>query len=138
MNARGTSLRLVRYFLARLERLYGRPDLRVDDEALHWLQQLPWPGNVRQLKQLLERTVLLADTDPLGVIDFERTLAMEQPSSGEDELPAVGAMTLEEIERAMIEKSLRHHRSNISRAAASLGMSRAALYRRLEKYGIET
>jgi len=128
---------LARWFLSQLERVYGRDDLVVDDDALRWLQQLPWPGNVRQLQQLLERTVLLADSPTLGVAELERTLGMEHPTGGEDELPAVGAMTLEEIERAMIEKSLRHHRSNISRAAASLGMSRAALYRRLKKHGID-
>ena len=53
------------------------------------------------------------------------------------QLPSVGSMTLPEIERAMILKALRHHDGNLSRTAESLGMSRPALYRRLEKYGIE-
>jgi len=111
--------------------------LVVDDAAIRWLQAQPWPGNIRQLRHVLERTVLLADAPRLRAKDFERTIDMEPSTSGNDELPAVGTMTLDEIERAMIEKSLRHHRANISRAAESLGMSRAALYRRLEKYGIE-
>ena len=58
------------------------------------------------------------------------------PPAGHDPLPPVGSMTMEEIERAMILKSLRHHGGNVSRVADSLGVSRAALYRRLEKYGI--
>ena len=57
------------------------------------------------------------------------------PSTSQVPVP-VGSMTVEEIEKAMIEKGLRHHGGNISRAAESLGLSRSALYRRLEKYGI--
>jgi DNA-binding NtrC family response regulator len=55
----------------------------------------------------------------------------------ERSLPEVGAMTLDEIERAMIEKSLRHYEGNVSRVAESLGLSRAALYRRMEKYDLK-
>jgi transcriptional regulator of acetoin/glycerol metabolism len=57
--------------------------------------------------------------------------------TGRNQLPAVGSMTLDDLERSMILKALEHHGGNISRAADSLGMSRAALYRRMEKYGIE-
>ncbi len=73
----------------------------------------------------------------LEVDDFVATSEMERPDTHEDPLPTVGSMTLDEIEKGMIEKSLRHHGGNISRVAESLGLSRAALYRRLEKYGIE-
>ncbi len=73
----------------------------------------------------------------LDVDDFRATADMEgRPVPAGDALPAVGSMTMEEIERAMILKSLRHHGGNVSRVAESLGFSRAALYRRLEKYGI--
>ena len=63
---------------------------------------------------------------------------MERPDAARDTLPAVGSMTMDEIERGMIQKSLRHHGGNISKVAESLGLSRAALYRRLEKYEIPT
>jgi len=63
---------------------------------------------------------------------------MDSTLSGHNALPPVGTMTVDEIEKAMIEKSLRHHDGNLSMAAESLGLSRAALYRRLEKYRIET
>ena len=62
---------------------------------------------------------------------------MEPRDAGRDALPAVGSMTMEEIERAMIVKSMKHLGGNITRVAESLGLSRAALYRRFEKYGIE-
>ena len=105
--------------------------------ALKWLQGLGWPGNVRQLRQWIERTVLVTTKPTLEVEDFVSTSEMERPETHEDTLPPVGSMTLDAIEKSMIEKSLRHHSGNISRVADSLGLSRAALYRRLEKYGIE-
>ena len=61
---------------------------------------------------------------------------MDPRDAARDALPAVGSMTMEEIERAMIVKSMKHHGGNITRVAESLGLSRAALYRRFEKYGI--
>jgi transcriptional regulator with PAS, ATPase and Fis domain len=61
---------------------------------------------------------------------------MEAPEGEDERLPAVGSMTLEDLERAMIEKSLGAHARNVTKVAESLGLSRAALYRRLEKYGL--
>ena len=69
--------------------------------------------------------------------DFRRTAAME-PGDATDPLPPVGAMTMDDVERSMIQKALEHHGGNVTRAAASLGLSRAALYRRLEKHGIRS
>jgi transcriptional regulator of acetoin/glycerol metabolism len=71
----------------------------------------------------------------LDVEDFAATAEMERPEHA-DPLPPVGSLTLDEIEKAMIEKSLRHPGGHLTRVAESLGLSRAALYRRLEKYGI--
>ena len=62
----------------------------------------------------------------------------DRSAAAGDNLPVVGSMTIDEIEKAMIEKALRHHQGNLSRVAESLGLSRAALYRRLERYGIAT
>jgi DNA-binding NtrC family response regulator len=104
---------------------------------MNWLQAQDWPGNVRQLRHVIERTVLVTGTDLLSRADFERTRAMEHGEATQDSLPPVGSMTMHEIERSMILKSLEHHQGNLSRVAESLGISRAALYRRLEKYGIE-
>jgi DNA-binding NtrC family response regulator len=91
---------------------------------------------VRQLRQWIERVVLLSRRDLLEPADFEATAGMEATGGPRDPLPAVGSMTLDEIERAMIVKSLKHHGGNLTRVAESLGMSRPALYRRLEKHGI--
>jgi DNA-binding NtrC family response regulator len=104
---------------------------------VRWLQAQPWPGNVRQLRQCLERAVLVSGREVLEPAHLETTAAAEPSGAPRDNLPAVGSMTLDEIERAMIVKSLKHHQGNLTRVAESLGMSRPALYRRLEKYGIE-
>ena len=125
-------------FLQTVGAVYRREGLAMSAAAVRWLQGLPWPGNVRQLRQWIERAVLVTSKRTLEVDDFVATSEMERPDTHEDPLPTVGSMTLDEIEKAMIEKSLRHHGGNISRVAESLGLSRAALYRRLEKYGIET
>jgi two-component system NtrC family response regulator len=116
--------------------LYGRGTLGLSDAARRWLQAQPWPGNVRQLRQTVERAVLVSQASVLDVDDFTRSQLMDAPAFAPDPLPPVGAMTMDEIERGMIVKALRHHEGNISRVAEALGLSRAALYRRLEKYEI--
>jgi len=113
-----------------------RRDVSLSAAALRWLQGQPWPGNVRQLRHWIERAVLVSSKDLLDVEDVAGAGEMEASSGGREELPAVGSMTMDEIERAMILKSLRHHGGNVSRTAEALGLSRAALYRRFEKYGI--
>jgi len=127
---------LARHFLQAVGQVYRRDEVRLSADATAWLVQQPWPGNVRQLRQSLERTVLVSDKVVLDRSDFETTAEMEPREAERDVLPPVGSMTMDELEKAMIVKSLRHHQGNISRVALALGLSRAALYRRLEKYEI--
>lgn len=124
-------------FVQAVSHSYGRDDLTMSPAAVNWLRRQSWPGNIRQLRQWIERTALVSRHDTLEVSDFESAVAMEAPDSSKTTLPDVGSMTMDEIEKAMIEKSMRHHDGNITRVADSLGLSRAALYRRLEKYGIQ-
>jgi DNA-binding NtrC family response regulator len=123
-------------FLQTVGQVYRRATLTMGEGTRRWLQAQPWPGNIRQLRQWVERAVVVSTRDVLEIEDFTETAGMDGASQPGDALPAVGAMTMDEIERAMILKSLRHHGGNISRVAESLGLSRAALYRRLEKYEI--
>jgi DNA-binding NtrC family response regulator len=127
---------LAAHFLGTLAEVYRRERLSIGPAALRWLQALRWPGNVRQLRQWIERAVLVSDREVLEVSDFTSTAEMEPGADAREALPAVGSMTMDEIERAMILKSMRHHAGNVTRAAEALGLSRAALYRRIEKYGI--
>jgi DNA-binding NtrC family response regulator len=127
---------LVEKYLNNIKKIYGREHLEVTHNAIDWLKKQPWPGNVRELKNLVERTVLVSGKDILETEDFSSQF-YDSPQKGEqDGLPAVGSMTLEEIEESMIRKSLQFHEHNISKVAQSLGLSRGALYRRMEKYGI--
>jgi two-component system NtrC family response regulator len=126
---------LATHFLHTMAQVYRRERLSLDPAARRWLQAQPWPGNVRQLRQAIERAVLISGHDLLEVDDFRETPAGPSKDAS-DVLPPVGSMTMDEIERAMIVKSLKHHGGNISKVAESLGLSRAALYRRFEKYEI--
>jgi two-component system NtrC family response regulator len=125
---------LVDHFLKNLSELYNRP-LKIERDALKWLKQLSLPGNIRQLKNLVERTVLISPHDTLSVEDFQRQY---QPTARKNDvgLPEVGAMTLEAMEVQMIQRAMAFHKGKIARVAKSLGITRSALYRRLEKYGI--
>jgi DNA-binding NtrC family response regulator len=127
---------LAQRFVSTFAQVYGRDALALSPAALRVLQAQPWPGNVRQLRQWIERAVLVSRRDVLEPADLEAITAMEARGAPRDPLPPVGSMTLDEIERAMIVKSLAHHAGNLTKVAASLGMSRPALYRRLEKFGI--
>jgi two-component system NtrC family response regulator len=137
---------LARRFLGTLASVYRREQLALSPAALRFLEQQSWPGNIRQLKQWIERAVLISPEQALlEAAHLQPSAGMADPGEPQaiadsrgDGLPAVGAMTIDEIEKAMIEKSLRHHEGNLSRVAESLGLSRAALYRRLEKYGISS
>jgi two-component system NtrC family response regulator len=123
-------------FLQAVGQVYRREDVRISTDGLVWLKNQPWPGNVRQLKQGIERTVLVTDKPVLDAADFQMTSEMQTRETERDVLPPVGSMTMDELEKAMIVKSLKHHNGNISKVAQALGLSRAALYRRFEKYEI--
>jgi two-component system NtrC family response regulator len=126
------------HFLRSIGRVYRRNDLSISESALRWLAGLSWAGNIRQLKQLIERTLLVSSKDVLEIDDFTLPMEMETDEREKPSLPQAGSMTLDELERAMIVKCMEHYRGNISKVAESLGLTRAALYRRFEKYGIKT
>ncbi|WP_046244008.1 sigma-54-dependent transcriptional regulator [Hymenobacter terrenus] len=128
---------LTQHFVDQLRATYQRPALKVSTQALHWLREQPLPGNIRELKNLVERAVLVSGKDELGPEDFQanaQRLPVRAPAPGE--LPTPGTMTLDELEAQMIRQSLAHYDGNISRVAKALGLSRGALYRRFEKHGI--
>ncbi|QMW05525.1 sigma-54-dependent transcriptional regulator [Spirosoma foliorum] len=129
---------LVNYFVDNLKTIYNRPDLRVGAVAQKWLKNLALPGNIRQLKNVVERTVLLSANDELQVEDFERNLtsAPNPMPSSQTSLPQIGTMTLEEMEYQMIHRAMAFHQNRVAKVARALGITRFALYRRLEKFGI--
>jgi DNA-binding NtrC family response regulator len=125
---------LVRDLLQRMAKNYGLDPIKVDESALNWLQRQHFSGNIRQLKNLVERTVLLSGKSELELEDFRPHYQDFDTSA--DRLPQVGSLSLEELEVKMIRKALEYHQYNISVTAKSLGLTRSALYRRLHKYAI--
>ena len=128
---------LVDHFIGKLQKTYKRPHLHFNSRAKEWLKTLSWPGNIRELKNLVERVVLVSNKDELDMEDFMIDFKTGPRKHDKSNLPEVGSMTIEEIEKAMILKALKHHEKNLTKVARALGMSRGALYRRLEKFGIE-
>jgi two-component system NtrC family response regulator len=126
---------LAEYFINNLKTIYQRPELQLSKPASKWLKTLPLQGNIRQLKNIVERTVLLSQTDELDVDDFQASINAGSVARN-NMLPEVGSLTLEEMEFQMIRKAMEFHHNKVSKVARSLGITRFALYRRLEKYGI--
>jgi two-component system NtrC family response regulator len=87
---------LVSFFIGNLKEIYNRPALSVSAKALRWLQELPWPGNIRQLKNVVERTVLISRKDNLDAEDFRSQLELSTARKGSIQLPDVGAITLDD------------------------------------------
>jgi DNA-binding NtrC family response regulator len=127
---------LVNFFLNNLKEIYNRHGLSVTSRAIKWLQQLPLPGNIRQLKNLVERTILVSRNDLLDIDDFRSQLEYTPVIKGAIQLPGVGTLTLEEVEVEMIRRAMNYHKNRIGKVATALGLTRFALYRRLEKHNI--
>ena len=119
---------LAEHFLGRYANRYGKPVAGFEPDAVEALEAHPWPGNVRELDHALERAVLLAQG---GMIR-----SGELGLRGSAGLPRLEDLPLEEVERLLIRKALDRHGGNVSQAAKSLGLSRSALYRRLQQHGL--
>ena len=125
---------LAEYFISNLKKIYHREQLELTKDGFDWLQAHPFPGNVRELKNLIERTVLMSKTD---LIDAKALQSFSSFTAHKDNKHPVGIMTLEEMEISMINRAMSHHQNNITHAAKSLGITRHALYRRIEKYNLQ-
>jgi DNA-binding NtrC family response regulator len=118
---------LVGYFLDKLVRKYGKPDMKISPAAMKKLSNYHWPGNVRELQHVMERAVILSNHSYLEKEDF---------ILGPEGKPGVKTWpdTLEEMERSMIEECLEKNKGNLSKAAKQLGISRQTLYNKINKY----
>lgn len=125
---------LVEYFARKQAEQNNLPEAEISQEAFGYLKKLPFHGNIRELKNLVERTILISGKDVIKDIDFKQQY-IEVPASQ----PAGGntILSLEMVERNMIQKAVELYGCNHSRIAAALGLSRQTLYRRLEKYDIK-
>ena len=124
---------LVRHFADQQCQQNGLPKVDFTPEAMKYLQGLPYPGNIRELKNLVERTLLVSGKETLDIDDFKA----QNPHSAEA-IPSqsLDNLTLDELERQRILQALEQYGNNLTQVATSLGLSRPALYRRLEKHNI--
>ena len=120
---------LAMHFLRRHAARYRKQLGGFDAGAMQVLLEHPWPGNIRELDHAVERAVLLAQTDNVRAHDLALRGATPAAARLED-------LTLEEVERLLIQKALGRYEGNVSRAAQALGLSRSALYRRIATYGL--
>lgn len=123
---------LVDHFLEMYCKKYKLGKKRLNASTLKRLQTHHWPGNIRELQHAVERAVIMSEGIMLEPHDFFLTDTGDQPQT--DVIP--GNMNLEETEKMLIRKVVEKHGGNISRAAKELGLTRASLYRRLEKHDI--
>ncbi len=127
---------LIDHYIGLYAKKYGRPARAVPAEVMSALQAYDWPGNVRALRHAAERAVILAADAEFTVEDFSLSRAAA-PRIATPPPPALGAdLNLERAEKQMVEQALKKHAYNISLAAAELGLTRASLYRRMDKHGL--
>jgi transcriptional regulator with GAF, ATPase, and Fis domain len=142
-------LPLAEAFLDDLGKTMGRPAAGISRDARDWLLRYPWPGNVRELRNAIERAILLCDGGLITRDHLPRPMARVEPilsivsngtpnptSTPSPSLPHEG-FDLAAMERDFLEKALGEAKGNKSKAARLLGLSRAQLYSRLEKYGVQ-
>ena len=123
---------LAGHFARHYARKYGREEKPLSEEAVEHLTDYDWPGNIRALRHAVERAVILSRTDELEPADFVLTQASAAGRRGDGH----DTLNLEALEKGAIERALRKNRGNISHAARDLGVTRASLYRRMDKHGL--
>lgn len=122
---------LAEHFLHFYAKKYRKQIDKIAAETVSKLQKYNWPGNIRELQHALERAIIMSDGSVLGDSDFQ--FLFQQ--GGSDEL-LTNSFNLDEVEKTIIQKAVNLHSGNISKAAEELGLTRASLYRRLEKHGL--
>jgi len=124
---------LVHYYLDRYARKYDKQHLTIGEQALRKLIHYSWPGNIRELQHAVERAVIMTESEKLQPYDFILTSKdnHEHHLNGNS-----NTLNLDVLEKSTIRKALKQYEGNISQAAEALGLTRPALYRRMEKHGL--
>lgn len=120
---------LADHYLNHYAKKYHKAVTTIAPEALDKLKRYAWPGNIRELQHAIERAVIMTDSSSLQETDFLFSRSLTRG-------PSSNTLNLDEVEKAAIAKALQMHGGNISKAADELGLTRASLYRRMEKYGL--
>ncbi len=123
---------LAEHFIALYAQKYNFPAKRLSAAALEEITAHPWPGNVRALRHAVERAVIFSE----GVVFQPADFSLAAPRLDQTETSAPDISTLDAVEKSAIARALEKHQGNVSHAAHALGLTRASLYRRKEKYGL--
>jgi DNA-binding NtrC family response regulator len=132
-------LQLAEHFIALYAKKYGKPARPLPEDVAAALRAYDWPGNVRALRHACERAVILSDGETFTEADFSLSRGLAPSRAAPVPAPALAPrddLNLERVEKQMVEEALKKHSYNISLAAAELGLTRASLYRRMEKHGL--
>ena len=121
---------LADFFLAKYAPKYRKGNLQMPGYVIKKLQKFDWPGNVRELQHAIERAVIMSDGKSLKASDF-----LFLTGSDQNDQPGEN-YNLDSLEKWAIKNCLKKHGGNVSRTATELGLTRGALYRRMEKYGL--
>lgn len=121
------------HFLEIFKRKYHKSNLSIEKEAVDLMKEHHWPGNVREIQHTIERGVIMSDGHEIRITDFNLSAVPETTNTAVHEIEN---LNIHEIEKMLVEKALDKHDGNISKAAKELGLTRAALYRRLEKFNL--
>lgn len=124
---------LAAYFVDYYAKKYHKINMELNKQAIEVLRHYPWPGNVREMQHAIERAIIMSDGSLLTDVDF---FFLRQKPMSKTGLLEKKSFNLDEMEKSMIENVITNQAGNISKAAKELGLTRAALYRRLEKHGI--
>jgi len=120
---------LANYFLGKLKKKYKKELKGISKEALKALNSYHWPGNIRELEHIMERAIIISETNEIALEDLHF-------SNKRFEENTIATLNLAETEKMLVQKAIDKHQGNINKAAKDLGLTRAALYRRLEKFEI--
>ncbi len=129
-------LLIAEYYIQQYSKKYNKPIKPLTAAARSALSHYDWPGNIRALRHATERAVIMSDSESYSAEDFQLTTTDVKEKPISESAGFETELNLEKIERNAIETALKKHRYNISHAAKELGLTRAALYRRMEKYGL--
>ena len=126
------------YFVNQAVKIYALPRKTISKDGKEWLCDQAWPGNVRELKNIMERTVLLTSGNQIKPEDFNMALSTGRNPDQRTSAHKGSSGTLDDMERKMIIKTIEDCGGNLSKSSEKLGISRATLYRKMEKHGIQT
>jgi transcriptional regulator with PAS, ATPase and Fis domain len=133
---------IANHYIAFYSRKYKKPEKTITADALNIIKHYAWPGNVRALRHAIERAIILSESEQLSADDFQLSHVVKKTITNTNETTTAQTssetreLNLDKVEKSTIETALKQYRYNISHTAKALGLTRAALYRRMEKHGL--